>query len=264
MAAAAAFLLALGAVWRVETPGVAQNLGVELTHGAAPVRSRSFSESLGRVWSEPQARAFTVFVFISMLAYSAQELLLEPFCGLVFGFTLGATAKLSGLWHGGVLIGMIGVGFACSGARRFGSLRAWTIGGCSASAVGILGLACAALVGPSWPLRASIVTLGIANGVFAVSAIGSMMELAHKGEAGSAGVRMGLWGAAQALAFALGGLCATGIVDSVRFVSGSSTAAFAAVFSLEAALYLVAARFAFLIEARSVRRSSPSTTAVTA
>ena len=31
-----------------------------------------------------------MFVFISMLAYSAQELLFEPFAGLVFGLPLGA------------------------------------------------------------------------------------------------------------------------------------------------------------------------------
>ena len=37
-----------------------------------------------------QARRFTIFVFVSMLAYSAQDLILEPFAGLVFGLTPGA------------------------------------------------------------------------------------------------------------------------------------------------------------------------------
>ena len=261
IAAGTAFVLAVAAVWGVESAVTAPAVAGPSV-AAKSVRSLSFSESMRRVWAEPQARAFTLFVFISMLAYSAQELLLEPFCGLVFGYTLGETAKLSGLWHGGVLVGMIGVGCACSGARRFASLRAWTIGGCCASALSVLGLACAGIIGPGWPLRASIFILGLSNGVFAVSAIGSMMELAQKGEAGSAGVRMGLWGAAQALAFALGGLCATGIVDGVRLIFGSSTAAFAAVFCLEAALYFVAATFAYKISARSVRRG-PSTSTTT-
>ena len=69
-------------------------------------------------------RGFTLFVFISMLAYSAQELLFEPFAGLVFGYSLGQSARLSGLWHAAVLVGMIIVGVACSGQRHDSLLRA--------------------------------------------------------------------------------------------------------------------------------------------
>ena len=59
------------------------------------------------VWTEPAARTFTVFVFMSMLAYSAQDLILEPFAGAVHGFTPGQTTQLSGWHHTGVLIGML-------------------------------------------------------------------------------------------------------------------------------------------------------------
>ena len=194
-----------------------------------------------------------------MLAYSAQELLLEPFAGLVYGYTLGESTRLSGLWHSAVLVGLVSVGIACSGPRRWGSLRAWTIGGCVASACALLGLACAGIVGPHWPLRMSVVALGLSNGVFAVAAIGSMMELAHRGEAGSAGVRMGLWGAAQAIAFALGGVVGTLIVDSIRYFFGSPVAAFAVVFCTEALLFFVAAGFA--VQPDSVRRRRLSATA---
>ena len=40
-----------------------------------------FLAALAQVWAEPQARRFTIFVFVSMLAYSAQDLILEPFAG---------------------------------------------------------------------------------------------------------------------------------------------------------------------------------------
>jgi BCD family chlorophyll transporter-like MFS transporter len=246
IAAAIAFCLAVLAVWNVEGAGEA----VAAAAGGVPVRpglargDPSFKAALRRVWVEPQARGFTVFVFISMLAYSAQELLLEPFAGLVFGYTLGESAQLAGLWHSAVLIGMISVGVACSGARRFGSLRAWTIGGCCASAAALLSLAGADVIGPAWPVRASVAALGLANGIFAVAAIGSMMELAHHGAPGSAGVRMGLWGAAQAVAFALGGVLGTFIIDAIRYFFGSPVAAFAVVFGVEALLFLAAARFA--------------------
>jgi BCD family chlorophyll transporter-like MFS transporter len=253
IAASAAFLVAFAAVWKVEGQRTADSPVAAQSGAYAGARSQggSFMRALQRVWAEPQARSFTLFVFISMLAYSAQELLLEPFAGLVFGYSLGASAQLSGLWHATVLVGMISVGIACSGARRIGSLRAWTIGGCCVSALALASLAGADLVGPGWPLRLSVMALGVGNGVFAVAAIGSMMQLAHQGETGSAGIRMGLWGAAQAVAFALGGVFGTTLVDSVRYLYGSPVAAFATVFCAEALLFLLAAGFAARVAAPS-------------
>jgi len=243
VAAALALATAALAVWRVERASYSF-----ATRGARPQGGAGFRMALRKVWSEPEARGFTLFVFISMLAYSAQELLLEPFAGIVFRYSVGDSAQLSGLQHSAVFLGMIGVGIACSGTRRLGSLRSWTIGGCCASALALLSLAGADWVGPAWPLRLSVFALGAANGVFAVAAIGSMMELAHQGETGSAGVRMGLWGAAQALAFALGGLLGTGIVDSIRYFFGAPVAAFGIVFCVEATLFIVAGRFASRVE----------------
>ena len=53
-----------------------------------------FRAAVAGVWADPKARLFTVFVFVSMLAYSAQELILEPFAGLVFRLTPGQSAQL--------------------------------------------------------------------------------------------------------------------------------------------------------------------------
>jgi MFS transporter, BCD family, chlorophyll transporter len=244
VAALAAFVVSVAAVWGVEDKIHSEP---QLKRQLAPA-GRDFRAALRRVWAEPEARGFTLFVFISMLAYSAQELLMEPFAGLVFGYSPGASAALSGQQHAGVFLGMIAVGVACSGRRRFGTLRSWTIGGCLASAIALLSLVAANWVGPAWPLRASVFALGLSNGVFAVSAIGSMMSLAHRGDASGAGVRMGLWGAAQAVAFALGGLFSTTLVDSARYLLGSPAAAFGIVFCAEAALFVIAARFASRVE----------------
>ena len=131
-----------------------------------------------------------------------------------------------------------------SAGTRIGSLRAWRIGGCLASAVALVGLAVAGYAGPSWPLRGSVFALGLANGAFAVAAIGSMMALAGSGRGPREGVRMGLWGAAQAIAFAAGGVVGTLAVDVVRWLTDSPLAAYSAVFAAEAALFLVAARLA--------------------
>jgi BCD family chlorophyll transporter-like MFS transporter len=202
-----------------------------------------FSQALAEVWAEPAARQFTIFVFVSMLAYSAQDLILEPFAGAVFGYTPGESTQLSGVQHGGALAGMLLAALAGSrlAGRQLGSLRAWTIGGCIASALALAGLAMAGVSGGAWPLKATVFALGAANGAFAIAAIASMMRLAGEGRAGREGVRMGLWGAAQAIAFGVGGLVGAAASDVARLLIGSTGAAYATVFALEALLFLVSA-----------------------
>jgi BCD family chlorophyll transporter-like MFS transporter len=233
-----AFVLTLLAVWGVERG----------SHAASATQAGAkapFIQALAQVWSEPQARRFTIFVFVSMLAYSAQDLILEPFAGLVFGFTPGESTKLAGVQHGGVLLGMIVVALAGSfGRGRFGSLRSWTIGGCVASAVMLAGLAAPGFVGPTWPLRPTVFGLGIANGAFAVAAIGSMMGLAGQGREAREGVRMGLWGAAQAIAFGLGGFSGTVAADIARHLMGSPDIAYGTVFAGQAVLFVISAGLA--------------------
>ena len=108
-------------------------------------------------------------------------------------FVTFAVGGISGVMLGMVIVALIVSGI---GGARFGSLRAWTVGGCAASACALFGLAVAAFVGPAWPLRASVLVLGIANGAYSIAAIGSMMALVASGHASREGVRMGLWGAA--------------------------------------------------------------------
>ena len=106
-------------------------------------------------------------------------------------------------------------------------MRMWTVGGCLASAAALLALAVAGLAGPPWPLRETVFGLGIANGIYAVAAIGSMMGLAGTGHRHREGVRMGLWGAAQAIAFGLGGFLGTLASDVARALVTSPGAAYA-------------------------------------
>jgi BCD family chlorophyll transporter-like MFS transporter len=70
---------------------------------------------------------------------------------------------------------------------------------------------------------------------------------------------VGLWGAAQAIAFALGGFLGTVVADLGRLALGSAVPAYALVFALEALLFLLAARLAATIAAaREEIASRPS------
>ena len=239
--ATVAFVVALFALIGVE-PRRSQPdlLAPENNHHAS---AAGFRAALKQVWAEREARRFTVFVFVSMLAYSAQDLILEPFAGTVFGMTPGESTRLSGVQHGGVLLGMIlvAVSATLTGRGGAGALRLWTVGGCLASALALLGIALGGSLAESWPLRTNVFLLGLANGAFAVAAIASMMTLSGHGTARREGLRMGLWGAAQAIAFGLGGFIGTVAIDVARAFIDTPAHAYALVFTAEAALFVWAA-----------------------
>lgn len=232
-----AFALAMLALRNIErrTPPVEQ----PRPDGAA----LSFPKALRLIWQEPEARRFTFFVFLSMLAYSMQDLILEPFAGFLFAMTPGESTQLASVQHGGVLGGMLVAGLGGSlYARRFGpNMRLWIVAGCLGSAAMLGGLAMAATQGLGWPLRANVFGLGFANGIFAVAAVGAMLGLASKGAGAGEGARMGVWGAAQAVAFGVGGLTGAVLVDQLREIMASDGAAFQAVFAIEALLFIAAA-----------------------
>ena len=215
-----------------------------------------FREGLKEVWSERKARNFTIFVFLSMTAYFMQELILEPYAGLVFGFTPGQSTSLSGAQNGGVFLGMLSVGILATGLK-IGALRNWVMTGCVGSALALILITFLGPIGPSAPLVPAVVLLGFFNGMFAVAAIGSMMALAAQGATRREGTRMGLWGAAQAIAAGFGGLVGAGLVDVLR-LSMSDTQAFGIVFIAEAALFIAAATMA----AKIMDRRMPSATLV--
>jgi BCD family chlorophyll transporter-like MFS transporter len=256
-----AMVLTLVGVWGIE-PREADVI-VKPSSQKLASQQGSFRSAFMEVWAEPKARRFAIFVFVSMLAYSAQDLILEPFAGGVFGFTPGETTKLSGLQHGGTLFGMalvpiIGALFP----RSRGNLQIWTLGGCLASAVALLCLAAAAIVGPSWPLRETVFMLGVTNGAYAVAAIGSMMALVSAGGEKREGVRMGLWGAAQAFAFGIGGFLGTLASDVARYLLASPSLSYAVVFASEAALFVVSAVMAVWIHRAQGRAERHGTLAI--
>lgn len=213
--------------------------GEGICERAAP----SFWMGMGEIWQERRTRHFALFVFLSMTAYFMQELILEPYGGLVFGLSLGQSTALSGTQHGGVFLGMLTVGLAATGLK-LGSLRFWVITGCLGSAAALLGLTFIGQMGNTALLSPAVAALGFANGAFAVAAIGSMMELAGSGRATREGTRMGLWGAAQAIAAGFGGLFGAASVDLMRQILTSTADAFGAVFLLEAMLFCAAAALA--------------------
>ncbi|MDO9383910.1 MAG: BCD family MFS transporter [Hyphomicrobiaceae bacterium] len=252
---AIALLLTILAIWQLEGGATTAAPKRESVADAPP-----FSQALAQVWSETESRRFALFVFVAMLAYNAQDLILEPFAGLVFGLTPGETTSLSGVQHQGVFMGMLAAGSIGSyfAGSRIGSMRGWTIWGCAASAVALIGLSLVGLSGAGPLLKPAVFALGAANGAFAVAAIGSMMTLAGTGQKSREGTRMGLWGAAQAMAFGLGGLAGTLGVDIARLAFEDPAKSYGIVFAAEGLLFLVAAMLAARLVSRTTLQKQSS------
>ncbi len=200
-------------------------------------------EELKSLWEHSKTRNFTIFVFLSMTAYFMQELILEPYAGIVFQYTPSQTTSLSGMQNGGVFVGMLTVGILAT-ALKFGTLKSWVQAGCFGSCFMLISIMLLGQINSSLPLELAVVGLGFFNGMFAVAAIGSMMSLAGSGSKRREGTRMGLWGAAQAIAAGFGGLLGTILVDLLQVADLSPVNAYGMVFSLEASLFALAALLA--------------------
>ena len=246
---AIAVIVTFLAIWGMESP-ITKNqqlaTNVDEAESESPSKA-SFREAFAEVWKESRVRSFTWFVFISMLAYSSQDLILEPFAAVAFGFSPAETTTLSGLQNGGVLVGMLVLAFVTSKAKSqtLTTLSNWTIGGCLASALAMLGLVLSGPIANVMFFKATVFLLGIFNGAFSIAAIGSMMQFASVGSARREGVRMGIWGASQAMAFGLGGIIGTGLSDIARIILGEPASAYAFVFFLEGVLFVVAAYLSY-------------------
>ncbi|MEM8810987.1 MAG: BCD family MFS transporter [Pseudomonadota bacterium] len=250
------------AVTCLATWGIERRAAAVLTRPSAPSEAQvRFIDGFVEIWAERKARHFTIFVFLSMTAYFMQELILEPYAGIVFQMTPGQSTSLSGAQNGGVFIGMLTVGIAATGLG-LGSLRTWVIAGCFGSSAALIAIAALGQMpepNATW-LQGAVIALGFANGIFAVAAIGAMMRLAGEGRAQREGTRMGLWGAAQAIAAGFGGLVGAAGADIMRVLIGQDAPAFATVFTLEAALFVASAVMAASI--MSARYQQQSETAL--
>jgi BCD family chlorophyll transporter-like MFS transporter len=264
-----AIILTLIGVWNIEGQEKGKDKGGEQLSGnedasrASPPKSR-FREELSSIWSEKQARRFAIFILISMLAYSAPDLILEPFAGAVFGMTPGETTRLAGFQHTGTMIGMVLVPFLQRAIPAWRTRTTpWIVGGCIACAFGLFNIAAAAAAGPPWPIHASFLVMGFTSGLYSIAAIGAMMNLVGAGHRNREGTRMGLWGASQAIAYATGGFLGTMASDAARYLMPSVSLSYAAVFAAEAGLFLIAACLAIWI-GQPVSVSPPAEAALAA
>jgi MFS transporter, BCD family, chlorophyll transporter len=223
-AAAVTFLLNVIALWKQEARNPA------LTNPKIP--RKNFRAAWAEYIGMSQSKRLLAAVGLGSMAFSMQDILLEPFGGRMFGLNVGQTTELTAMLACGTLLGF---GLAAHVLNRGHDPH-------RLAALGVLsGIFAFAFVIFSVPLdmvnlfRLGTFGIGFGGGLFAVGMLTSAMTRA---EASGNGLALGAWGAVQATAAGLG-IALSGLVSD--FVSSLAASG-----ALGAAMEAPAAGYSFV------------------
>ncbi len=197
-----------------------------------------FRDSWDRYIAEPHALRRLIAVGFGTLAFSMEDILLEPYGGQVLGLNVGATTELTAAFAGGGLVGFsIASSILSRGSDPFRMASAGALIGIPA----FLGIIIAAPQHSVTLFSLSVLFIGLGAGLFAHGTLTATMNFAPKDQIGLA---MGSWGAVQATAAGLGAALGGGIRDIVSRsgITGPfppEAAGYVSVYALEVVLLLV-------------------------
>lgn len=201
-----------------------------------------FSRNWARLMALPQMRRFLWTVGLGTVAFSMQDIVLEPYGGEVLGMDVGWTSALTAMSAGGALLAF-GLSARILG-RGVDTIRLAALG----VLLGLPAFACVIFSAPlqsPWLFQLGAALIGFAGGLFSVGMLLTAMELPERE---LTGLVLGAWGAVQATAAGVsmalggvlrdtvGGLATSGWLGSVL---NSPVTGYSFVFHLEIYLLLV-------------------------
>ena len=221
-------LALLGTIGQEEKDGVGQVATME-------ARKTNFARAFKSViLADPQARLFFVVVVMTFIGTLAQDVLLEPYGGLVLKMAVGETTGLTQFWGIGVLISMVLCGVYL--LKAFGFMMVMRAG-MLLSALSFLGPIAAGISGSVGLLKGSIFVMGLGTGLAGAGMLSGTLAFTSKIRAG---MLLGVWGVANMVGHAFGSLMGGMIVDGVRAATGNAFVAYATVFVFEILILLAA------------------------
>ncbi|MBC8161807.1 MAG: BCD family MFS transporter [Roseiflexaceae bacterium] len=177
-------------------------------------------------------RNLFLVLFLATMAFTTQDVLLEPYGGQVLGMSVSATTQLTALWGVAMLgaIGMAGLWLW----RGQAALPLLAVG----CALGAAGYGVVSLAGNGAQVglfQSGIALIGFGRGLFLVGSIALIMAVTERSHAG---LFLGLWGVTQALAQGVGTIGGGLTRDLALFQTGSVVLGYTTVF-LAATVVLV-------------------------
>ncbi|NTW96973.1 MAG: BCD family MFS transporter [Oscillochloris sp.] len=195
-----------------------------------PHEQLSFLALLREMWADRRTRFFFLFLALGAASASAQDAVLEPFGGDVFGMAAGDTTRFNAYWGLGVLITLPGTVFITR-RRMAHEQSGTTILGLVLTAVPLALLSLVSISAARALLTPVLVLFGLGYGIYTVGALSLLMAMTSDRRAGA---YLGLWTVGQLVFRGLGIFLGGAGRDLFLWLSGSHTLAYAGVFFLEA------------------------------
>ncbi len=214
-----------------------------------------FWQTIRQVWASRQTRLFFLFLLMTTALFYAQDVLLEPFAGEVFGMPLATTNRFSAYWGSMTLLAIVLSLFA---VRRFPQ----RVNNISLSRWGVLMLTitfvmftfCAVLqIRPL--VTIGLVTMGLGLGMWTVGSLGLMMAMTR---VWGAGLYLALWTVASTLARG-SGVALGGILFDVAlvFVGDNKAVAYGSVYLIQSIGFVVTLVILSRINLSEFEREAP-------
>ncbi len=196
----------------------------------SPADQVPFLDLLRLIWTDQRTRRFFFFLALGAMSAFAQDAILEPFGGHVFGLEVGETTRFNAYWGVGVLISLVAT-VVLTRQRQAHEQTAVTVLGLLLTGLGLALLALVALKQAQSLLIAVLFLFGFGFGIYTVGAVSLLMAMTADRRAGA---YLGLWTVAQLLFRGIGIFLGGFLRDLGYLVTGSFTMAYASVFLLEA------------------------------
>jgi BCD family chlorophyll transporter-like MFS transporter len=209
-----------------------------------PHERLSFPALLHEMWADRRTRLFFLFLALGAISAFAQDAVLEPFGGDVFGMAAGQTTRFNAYWGAGVLVSLIGTVVLTRG-RMAHQQSGTTMLGLTLTALPLALLAVVALTRAERMLVPVLVLFGFGFGIYTVGAVSLLMAMTSDRRAGA---YLGLWTVAQLVFRGVGIFLGGAMRDLVLLASGSVTLAYASVFFLEAVGLLACVALVMMVD----------------
>jgi BCD family chlorophyll transporter-like MFS transporter len=179
-AAAVTMVVNLAALWKQEPRDVAFT--------RRPVAQPSFTQSWALFASQSHPRRRFVAVALGTMAFSMQDVLLEPYGGHVLGLSVGATTGLTAILAIGGLVGfVVAARWLGRGADPYRIAAVGTLVGI----VAFTALIFSAPLGSTPLFVGGVALIGLGSGIFAHCTLTAAMSLARGGQTGPRARRLG-------------------------------------------------------------------------
>lgn len=243
-------------------------------------QASAFWKTVRAAWANRQTRIFFAFLGMTTTLFYAQDIVLEPFGGSVFGMPTSTTSRFTSYWASMTLISIV---VSLVLARRYPK----TVNNTSLTnvslyvlsiAFGMFFLSAAFMIRPL--VTIALIVMGLGLGAWTVGTLGLMVDMTH---AAGAGLYLSLWTLSETLARGVGTV-AGGVIrdigvavvgpDPVAYlrtveptlstqlvapVLGQDAYAYAAVFLFQAVGFALSIVVLRALSTRRVKQTAPST-----